>query len=144
MKMIRNIITNTFCVFSVLSILFGVLCRIDILKNLPYDQVIFVLLCMSIGTTLFVTLREVFIPGTDKLKYLIDICGCSGIILLIGYLAGWLQLSISYFILIVIMVFLVYLLVWIFTWLQSKHDEDDLNRLLAKHSSENKKLDKRI
>ena len=141
MKILKNIITNTFCTFSVLSLLIGILCNTHVLKNLPYTNSVFQLFFMSVGTTLFVTVREIVIPDC-KFKYLIDMTGCSAVILLIGYFAGWLEMSVSYFLLICTIVLVVYVLVWLLTWLQSKHDEEDLNRLLAKQFDEQKNQNK--
>lgn len=132
MKQINKIITNSFCTFSVLSLLFGILCRIDILIDLSYTKVVFPLFFMALLTSIFVAGREFFISDTVKWKYIIDIIGCTIIILFIGQLVGWLEVSMSYFSLIIVMVLLVYVAVWGITWIQSKHDEDDLNRLLQK------------
>lgn len=142
MKTLKNTITNTFCIFSVLSILIGILCKANILENLPYAEVIFPLFLMSVGTAVFVAVREIVLPDSSKLKYLIDIFGCSVVILLISHFAGWLEVSASYFLLICAIVLAVYLLVWLITWLQSKHDEEDLNRLLAKQLDAQENQDK--
>lgn len=132
MKQINKIITNSFCTFSVLSLLFGILCRMDILIDLSYTKVVFPLFFMALLTSIFVAGREFFISEPVKWKYIIDIIGCTIIILFIGQLVGWLEVSMSYFSLIIVMVLLVYVAVWGITWIQSKHDEDDLNRLLQK------------
>lgn len=132
MKIFSHMITNTFRTFSVLSIVFGILCKVGILENLPYTQVVFVLFFMALGTTLFVTIREMITQDTVPFKYMVDMVGCSAIILFMSHLMGWLELSLSYFLLIGAMVVTVYLLVWLITYLQSKHDEEDLNRLLMR------------
>lgn len=142
MKVLKTMIANTFCTFSVLSLLMGILCKANILVELPYSNAVFPLFFMSIGTTLFVTVREIVMPDSAKLKYLIDITGCSAVILLIGHFVGWLEMSMSYFLMICAMVLIVYVLVWFLTWLQSKHDEEELNRLLVKQLDEQKDQDK--
>ncbi len=132
MKLLRDIITGAFCTFTVLSVLFGVLCEADVLVNLPYTQVVFTLLLMSAGTSAFVALRELLLPQAEKLKYAIELPGCTFIILMTVHFAGWLELRAAYFLLVFAMVLVVYLSVWFLTWLQSKHDEDYLNALLSR------------
>ena len=142
MKMIRQMLTNAFCTFTVLSVLFGILCRIGVLQSLPYDEVVFTLLFMSVGATAFVAARERVLPRLERAGHALDLVGCCAVILLIGWLAGWLEISLSYFLLILGMVLIVYLMVWFLTWLQSKHDEEDLNRLLAEQSNRSEDLGK--
>lgn len=134
MKIFSHMITNTFRTFSVLSIVFGILCKVGILEDLPYTQVVFILFFMALGTTLFVTIIEMITQDTVPFKYMVDMVGCSAIILFMSHLKGWLELSLSYFLLIGAMVVTVYLLVWLITYLQSKHDEKDLNRLLMRQT----------
>lgn len=130
MKRIRTVITNTFCTFTVLSFLFGILCKAGVFENLFYTEVVFTLLSMSAGTSVFVVLREWLLPNVGRAKYGIELFGCTLIILLSLHFAGWLELHLIYFMLIFAMVLVVYLIVWLLTWLQSKHDEGDLNALL--------------
>ena len=142
MKRIRQILPNTFCTFTVLSARFGVLCRLGVLENLPYDRVVFVSLLESVCTSAFIALREWALPGLEKAGRAIDVVGCCAVILLIGWCAGWMEASVSYFLLILGMVLTVYLLVWLLTWLQSKHDETELNRLLAQSGGRTGSADK--
>ena len=132
MKLIRDIITNICCTFTVLSVLFGILCEAGVFENLPYTAVIFTLLIMSAGTSVFVTARELLLPNVGGAKYVIEFFGCTVIILLSLHFAGWLKFQFSYFLLIFAMVLVVYLMVWLLTWLQSKHDEGNLNALLKR------------
>lgn len=134
--MIHKIINNTFCTFSVLSFVFGILCKAGILEDLPYTQVVFTLICMSLATTGFVVVRERLLREITRIAPFLDIIGCSVIILIIGNYAGWLEYSISYLGLILLMVVMVYLFVWLLTWLRSKHDEEELNRILGQQNSD--------
>ena len=132
MKSLRNMIMNTCCTFSVLSILFGILCCFGVFENLPYTQVVFTLLLMSAGTSAVIVLRETLLPNMERLKYAVEIAGCAVVILLCLRFSGWLELRVSYFLLVLGMIVMVYLVVWFLTWLQSKRDEGDLNELLRK------------
>lgn len=133
---LRHIINSIFCTFTVLSLVFGVLCKAGVLVDLYYTEVIFPLIWMSVGTSLWIELRETFLPDAQLAKYPIEIVGCIAIILLSVRAAGWLELSFSYLIMIFAMVLVVYLCVWFITWLQSKHDEKDLNSLLKRQKGE--------
>lgn len=139
MKILKSIVTNTCYTFSVLSLLIGILCKVGVLGNLPYSDTIFPLAIMSLCTTSFVTFREILLPDSVIMKYFVDISGCTGIILLIGYIVGWLEASWFYVLLVFAEVLVVYLFVQFIIWLQSKHDEEDLNRLLSKQFEEKKK-----
>lgn len=139
MKKLNNLIMNIVYTFSILSLLFGVLCKANILKELPYSQVVFPLFSMSVGTTLFITVRGIIIQDSSKIKSLIDVLGCSIVIFLVGHFVGWVEITISYILLILSMVLIVYLLVWIAVWLKSKSDEKDLNRLLSKQINDQNK-----
>lgn len=132
MRLIKRVVMHTFCTFSILSFLVGVLCKLGVILDIPYSQSVFVLFLMSICTTLFVSIRETVIPASNNFRGFIDITGCCAIIVLILYFAGWLEVSLSYFLFTFAMVTLVYLVVWLVTWIQSKHDEESLNRLLSK------------
>lgn len=138
MKRIRSAVMDTFSTFTVLSFLFGILCKAGVLESLPYSEVVFMLLGMSAGTSVFVALREWLLPDAGRVKYGIEIFGCTVIILLSLHFGGWLELRLTYFLLVFAMVLVVYLVVWALTWLQCKHDEEDLNALLegreGKHS----------
>lgn len=109
---------------------------------MPYSEIIFILLLMSASTTIVVGVREIIMPDLDKWKCLIDLFGCGLVIFVIGHFVGWLEMSVSYFLMITSIVLTVYVLVWFLTWLQSKHDEEDLNRLLTKQSHEQGKQKK--
>lgn len=136
MKLFQKLLTNIFCTFSVLAALVGVLCAVGILEKLPYDEILFPVLYMSVGTAVFVTLREYFLGDAGKWKYALDIFGCCAVIFLTGYLTGWFAFEPIYLALIAGMVVFVYLAVWLLTWLQSKRDEGDLNRLLARRNAD--------
>lgn len=142
MKFLKNIITNTFCTFSVLSFLIGILCKVNVIGDMPYSKTIFTLLLMSVSTTIVVGVRAIVVPDLDKWNCLVDLFGCGVVVFLIGYFVGWLEMSMPYFLMIVSIVLVVYVLVWFVTWLQSKHDEEDLNRLLTKQSHEQGKQKK--
>lgn len=133
---LRHMINNIFCTFTVLSLVFGVLCKAEVLVNLPYTEVLFPLLWMSVGTSAWIALREAFLPDAQGAKYPVEIVGCTAIILLSVRAAGWLELRLPYLLMIFAMVLVVYLCVWFLTWLQSKHDEEDLNSLLKRQKGE--------
>lgn len=133
---LRHISNSIFCTFTVLSLVFGVLCKIGVLDNLPYTEVLFPLLWMSVGTSLWVALRETFLLNVGGAKYLVEIIGCTTIVLLLVRAAGWLEPSLSYVLMIFGMVLVVYLGVWFLTWLQSKCDEKNLNSLLKREKEE--------
>lgn len=135
MKLLRNMIMNTCCTFSVLSVLFGILCGFKVFENLPYTQVVFTLLLMSVGTSAVIVLREALLPNMERLKYAVEITGCAAVILLCLRLNGWLELRVAYLLLVLAMILIIYLVVWFLTWLQSKRDEGDLNELLRKRKS---------
>lgn len=140
MKLIRKVINDSFCTFSVLSMIIAVLCSVGYLQELPYTEIIYPIALMSVGTTLFVSLREVIFPQLGAIKYVFEILGCTIIILAILWYVGWMEFNFSYFIVNLAIVVSVYLLVWLLTWIQSKRDEDTLNSLL-KHQRE-KQLEK--
>lgn len=133
---LRHISNSIFCTFTVLSLVFGVLCKIGVLRNLPYTEALFPLLWMSVGTSLWVALRETFLLNVGGEKYLVEIIGCTTIVLLLVRAAGWLEPSLSYVLMIFGMVLVVYLGVWFLTWLQSKCDEKNLNSLLKREKEE--------
>lgn len=121
-----------------LSFVFVILCKMEILVDLPYSQIVIPLFFMSLGTTIWIKLREVLWPNIEGIKYFIEIIGCTAIVMLCVTMTGWLELRLSYLLLIFSMVLLVYLGVWFFTWIQSKHDERYMNNLRQQNSEEKK------
>lgn len=132
MKKLKNIFSNVCITFTVLALIFGMACKMNILEAIIYDQAIFTLFAMALATTVFVALMEMILPTIEIGRGIIDIIGCMAIVLFICVIKGWATLSSVYFGIIFIMVLIIYLSVWLLTWWQSKRDEKELNALLKR------------
>lgn len=139
MKKLKDILSNVCITFTVLALIFGIACKMNILEAIIYDEAIFTLFIIALATTLFVVIREIILPNIEIGKGIIDIIGCMAIVLFICAIKGWATLSSVYFGIIFVMVLMIYLSVWLLTWWQSKRDEKELNALLKR---KDKKINK--